>query len=233
MSEAKHTGNASFVVKADTPRTRVWDLPVRLFHWLLVSVILLSFITGNVGGNWLEWHMYSGFTALGLVLFRIVWGFVGSYHARFVNFVRGPATVLAYLRLLMSGAGRPSVGHNPLGALSVLALLTVVSVQALTGLFANDDIMLEGPYASRVSKHISDLLTNIHKLNSDLLLILIGLHVLAIAYYYFARKENLLKPMWSGVKSIAEASSPAPRPVWLAWLIAALVTAAVYLIVKK
>jgi cytochrome b len=228
--------DADLIAKKESQRLRVWDLPVRLFHWLLAILILVSFVTGNIGGNWLEWHMYSGFTLLGLVLFRIVWGFVDSYHARFVNFVRGPAAVLSYLRAIIAGTARPSIGHNPMGALSVLALLLSVALQAVTGLFANDDIMLEGPLASAVSKRASDLLTYIHKVNSNLLLALIALHVLAIAYYFFAKKENLLKPMITGVKQV-EAETPVvepePRTLWLATLIAATVAVAVYFIVKK
>ncbi len=218
---------------ASPPSTRVWDLPVRLFHWALAVVILFSYISGEIGGNWLEWHMYSGFTALGLVLFRVVWGFVGGYHARFANFVRGPVAVMTYLRALLAGNYQPTVGHNPLGAVSVLVLLLSVAVQAVTGLFANDDVMLEGPLASHVSKRTSDFLTGIHEVNSNLLLGLIALHIIAITYYWFAKKENLLKPMVTGVKPIAGQVPAAPRPVWLAWVVAVVVAAAVYLIVKK
>ncbi len=215
------------------PGTRVWDLPVRLFHWMLAVLILVLFVTGNLGGDWLEWHKRAGFAVLALVLFRVIWGVAGNYHARFVNFVRGPRSVAAYMKTLAAGTSKPFLGHNPLGALSVLALLAVVAVQAVTGLFANDDIMLEGPFASKVSKQLSDLLTKVHKLNSDLLLFLIALHVLAIAYYYFARKENLLTPMFTGIKNIVAESAEKPRPAWLAWVIAATAGMAVYLLVKN
>src|SRR5258706_11271525 len=120
---------------ASPPSTRVWDLPVRLFHWALAVVILFSYISGEIGGNWLEWHMYSGFTALGLVLFRVVWGFVGGYHARFANFLRGPGAGMTYLRAFLAGNFQPTVGHNPLGAVSALVLLLSVAVQAVTRLF--------------------------------------------------------------------------------------------------
>jgi cytochrome b len=225
------TGDAARVpaVRAST----IWDLPVRLFHWSLALLILILFITGNVGGNWMEWHMYAGFCALALVLFRIIWGFIGSHHARFRNFVRGPAGVIGYIRTLRAGTAKVSPGHNPLGALSVLALLGAVLLQACTGLFSNDDIMLEGPLAASVSKRISDFLTHVHHLNSDLLLGLIALHVLAIAWYYFAKKENLVRPMLTGIKNIADDAAQLPRPVWLAWLVAGLVAFAVYWAVKK
>ena len=215
------------------PGARVWDLPVRLFHWMLAVLILVLFVTGNLGGDWLEWHKRAGYAVLALVLFRVIWGAVGNYHARFVNFVRGPRSVAAYVKTLAAGTSQPSFGHNPLGALSVIALLAVVALQAVTGLFANDDIMLEGPFASRVSKQLSDLLTRVHKLNSDLLLFLIALHVLAIAYYYFARKENLLTPMFTGIKNIVAESAEKLRPAWLAWVIAAVAGMAVYLLVKN
>lgn len=213
--------------------TRVWDLPVRLFHWALAVLILVLFITGNLGGNWLEWHKRAGFTVLALLLFRVIWGLVGNYHARFVNFVRGPRRVAAYVKTLAAGTNKPFPGHNPLGALSVLALLVIVALQAVTGLFANDDIMLEGPFAAKVSKQVSDFLTRIHKLNADLLLFLIALHVLAIAYYYFVKKEDLLTPMFTGVKRLVSESAEMPRPPWLAWVIGAATGIAIYLLVKN
>lgn len=213
--------------------TRVWDLPVRLFHWSLSVLMLASFVTANIGGEWMEWHKRAGFAVLGLVAFRIIWGLVGSYHARFVNFVRGPRSVAAYVKSLVAGTSKPFPGHNPLGAISVLALLAVIAVQAITGLFANDDVMLEGPFAARVSKQLSDVLTRIHKLNADFLLFLIALHLLAIAYYYFAKKENLLTPMFTGVKHLVGDSVEAARPVWLAWLIGGAIGVAIFLLFKN
>ena len=213
--------------------TRVWDLPVRLFHWSLSVLMLASFVTANIGGEWMEWHKRAGFAVLGLVAFRIIWGLVGSYHARFVNFVRGPRSVAAYVKSLVAGTSKPFPGHNPLGAISVLALLVVIAVQAITGLFANDDVMLEGPFAARISKQLSDVLTRIHKLNADFLLFLIALHLLAIAYYYFAKKENLLTPMFTGVKHLVGDSVEAARPVWLAWLIGGAIGVAIFLLFKN
>ena len=216
-----------------TTRIRVWDIPVRLFHWLLVLLVITLFVTGKLGGNWLEWHRRAGFGVLGLVTFRILWGFVGSHHARFVNFVRGPSAVRAYARSVMHKHAPHTVGHSPLGALSVVTMLGLLLLQAVLGLFSNDDIMLEGPYASMVSKALSDQLTSLHKLNSNLILILIGLHIAAIAFYFFYRKENLVKPMISGDKFLkADAATPA-RPAWLAWAIAVCVAAAAYYLLRK
>ena len=222
-----------------TTLVQVWDLPVRLFHWLLVLLVVILFVTGKLGGNWLEWHRRAGFSVLGLVTFRILWGFVGSHHARFAKFMRGPKAVLEYAKSAKHKNSPQYAGHNPLGALSVVAMVVALLAQAVLGLFSNDDLMLDGPYASLVSKATSDLLTKLHKLNADLLLILIGLHLAAIAFAYFYKKENLLKPMITGKKSLptsaveAAHSQPQPRPAWLAWVIGACVAIATYAILNK
>jgi cytochrome b len=180
---------------------RIWDLPTRLFHWVLVLLVCFSIVSAKVGGNWIEWHMRSGYCILALVLFRIMWGFVGSHHARFVNFVRPPGIVLSYVRDLRNGSAATQAGHNPLGALSVIAVLLVLLLQASTGLFANDSIASEGPLARLVSSATSDRLTSIHKLDQYVIYILITLHLGAIAYYYFAKRENLVLPMLTGDKA--------------------------------
>jgi cytochrome b len=225
---------------------RVWDIPVRAFHWLLAFSVLMLFITGKLGGNWMEWHKKIGYFTLGLIVFRVVWGFIGSYHARFSNFVSGPGTVFAYARNLFSEKSVKYIGHNPMGGLSVLALLAAVGFQAVSGLFANDDIMLEGPYASMVSKAVSDQLTALHKQNSDLILILIGVHLSAIAFYAVFKQENLIEAMITGEKMIEDDSSKSnihghhgpkvaenARPVWFSWVVAIVVAIVVYLVTNK
>lgn len=183
-------------------RVSVWDLPTRLFHWLLVLLVTVSLITGNVGGlQGMDVHTLVGYAVLALVLFRVVWGFVGSRHSRFSDFVAGPRQILAYARGLLSGAHRQALGHNPLGGLSVLALLASLLVQAGTGLFANDDILVEGPLASRISKSLSDALTEVHEINATVLYVLIGVHLSAIIYYAIAHRENLVRPMITGWKA--------------------------------
>jgi cytochrome b len=179
-------------------KIRVWDLPIRVFHWLLVSCIIASFITVNIGGNAMQWHGYVGYCALTLILFRVCWGFVGSYHARFLNFIPSPKTLKEYLL----GQSTAVLGHNPFGSLSVLALLFSVGLQAVTGLFANDDIAFEGPFAKHVSNATVELLTSIHRINSTVLIILIALHLSAIFYYHRFKGENLVKPMLVGDKEI-------------------------------
>ena len=177
---------------------RVWDLPIRLFHWTLVICIVTSFITVNIGGNAMEWHALSGYCILTLIIFRICWGLLGSHHARFINFVPSPKELYQYL------TGKPSakLGHNPLGSLSVLAFILAIGVQAVTGLFANDQIAFEGPFAKYVSNSTVELLTSIHYFNKWVLLGLITLHISAILYYQKVKGENLVKPMLLGDKEI-------------------------------
>jgi cytochrome b len=177
---------------------RVWDLPIRLFHWLLVVGIVMSFITVKIGGNAMEFHARVGYCVLVLIVFRICWGLIGSHHARFINFVPSPKGLLSYL----SGKTKVGLGHNPLGALSVLALLFSVGLQALTGLFANDDIAFEGPFAKYVSNGTVELLTSIHHQNENILIALIVIHLCAILYYQKFKGENLIKPMLLGDKEI-------------------------------
>ena len=216
-------------------QVQIWDLPVRLFHWLLVLLVIALFVTGKLGGNWLEWHKRAGFSVLGLVTFRIIWGFAGSYHARFVNFLRSPKTMLTYVKSMANKNAPQYAGHNPLGAISVLAMLTALLAQAILGLFSNDDVMLEGPYAVFVSKALSDQLTGFHKLNGNFILVLIGLHLAAIAFAYFYKKENLILPMLTGVKQLSETGviSAQQRPAWRAWVIGACVALVTYLLFNK
>lgn len=216
-----------------TAPVRVWDVPVRLFHWLLVLLIIVMFVTGKLGGNWLEWHKRAGFSVLGLITFRILWGFIGSHHARFVNFLRGPEAVLAYIKCATRKDSPHHVGHNPLGALSVVTMLGVLLLQALMGLFANDDLMLEGPFAHLVSKAVSDQMTTLHKLNSTLILILIGVHLAAVAFAFFYKKENLVKAMVTGDKMLPASAATAPRPAWLAWVVGVCVAVATYALLGK
>ena len=181
-----------------TERIRLWDLPTRVFHWLLAILIVGAVITGNVGGSAIEWHGRIGLGILGLVVFRFVWGFIGSTYARFSRFIPTPSSIRAYLRGNWTG-----VGHNPLGALSVFALLALICIQVGTGIFSNDDIAFSGPLASLVDKALSDRLTGIHRLSINVLIALIALHLAAIAFYAWSRKDNLVKPMLNGWKDIA------------------------------
>lgn len=174
-------------------RLRLWDLPTRLFHWFLAALVVVACITGFKGGNGMDIHGKAGVAIVGLLAFRLVWGFVGSTYARFASFVRGPAAIRAYLLGEWRG-----VGHNPLGAFSVLGLLGLLALQTGTGLFGNDDIAFNGPLYSIVGKDTSDWLTGLHRKTLWLLLALVALHVAAIAFYVGVKKENLVKPMLTG-----------------------------------
>ena len=181
-----------------TQRIKLWDLPTRVFHWLLVIAVGAALITGNLGGAAIEWHGRIGLSIVGLLAFRVVWGLIGSSHARFSSFFPTPESIAAYLRGQWRG-----IGHNPLGALSVIGLLTLVALQLCTGLFGNDDIAFTGPLFNLVSKDLSDRLTGIHELTSNALIALIVLHLAAIAFYAHIKKDNLVKPMVTGYKDLA------------------------------
>lgn len=181
---------------------RVWDLPVRLFHWLLVALMAASITTGLVGGNAMLWHMRSGYAILALVAFRIAWGVVGSTTARFADFVYGPGRVIAFAGDLFSRRPAHYPGHNPLGGWMVLALVLAVLLQAGSGLFANDDIATEGPLYRYISKDLSDKLTGLHKLNIRILYGLVALHVAAVLYHWLWRHENLARAMFTGIKAL-------------------------------
>jgi len=181
----------------------VWDLPTRLCHWLLVAATTGAYFTGENGGNWLIWHERLGLVIVGLIAFRITWGFAGSTYARFANFVRGPAAIKAYLAGQWQG-----LGHNPLGALAVLGLLALVALQLGSGLFAqNDDTGFAGPFYALVSEHLGDIATRLHHKIFDLLAVLVGLHIAAIAFYTRVKKNNLVKTMLVGHKEVSAGES--------------------------
>jgi cytochrome b len=177
---------------------RVWDLPIRLFHWLLVLCITGSLISVNLGGNAIEWHAYFGYSILCLLIFRIIWGFVGSKHARFISFFPTRAAIVGYLQ----GKSPRFLGHNPIGALSVFALLFVLTVQATTGLFVDDEISFQGPLAKYVPNAVVSFLSEIHEGNQVVIYTLIAIHIAAIWFYKKYKGENLIKPMISGDKEI-------------------------------
>lgn len=188
---SKQTSNNADVVA--TSRVRVWDWPVRIFHWSLALLVGGAIVTAELGGNLMVWHGRCGILIVGLLVFRLVWGIAGSTYARFAQFFPTPARVRMYLRGQWHGAG-----HNPLGALSVFALLGLLAIQAGSGLFANDDIDFTGPLFNLVSQERSNWLTGWHHRVGDVLFWLVGLHVLAIFFYLFFKKKNLVKPMLTG-----------------------------------
>jgi cytochrome b len=212
----------------------VWDLPTRLFHWLLVALVAASFASGKIGGNAMLYHEWCGEAILVLLIFRVAWGVVGSSPSRFRTFLAGPSTVLRYANTLFRRDGDHHLSHNPLGGWSVMAMLLALLIQAGTGLFANDDIATEGPLYKWVSKAASDRLTSIHLFNQEVIIILVAVHVAAVLFHLIYKKENLITPMITGLKSW-EGSPKAemtPAPVWRAALAAAVAAGAVYFLVR-
>jgi cytochrome b len=210
----------------------VWDLPTRLFHWALVLLVIFSFVTEDIGGNAMHYHEWSGFTILGLLVFRIIWGVIGSKPSRFKSFLKAPATVLQYAAATFRRDPECLLTHNPLGGWSVAAMLVALSVQASTGLFANDDIATEGPLYKLVSKATSDALTEVHELNAGIIVALVVLHVAAVVFHLFYKHDNLLLPMITGVKPCAAVEPPGMRPHWMAVLVAAASAAGIYFLVR-
>lgn len=182
-------------------KIKVWDLPTRVFHWCLVVCVLGLFATAQIGGEAMAWHFRLGYTVLSLLSFRIAWGFVGGHWSRFSTFLYKPSTVLAYLR----GQHKPehTVGHNPLGALSVFSLLVFLFFQVLAGLFSDDEISNSGPLTALAPSAWVSLLTFYHAaVGKVIVLVLVVLHIGAVFYYRFKKKEDLISPMLTGYKSV-------------------------------
>lgn len=196
---------------AATRRVKLWDGPTRFFHWLLVAAVSTALFTGLKGGNAMDLHGKVGLGIGGLLVFRLVWGFAGNHHARFASFLPTPSSLQAYVRGQWRG-----VGHNPLGAVSVLAMLVLLSLQVATGLFGNDEIAFSGPLAERVSESLSLWLTSWHHRFANALYLLLGLHVAAIVFYRLVKKQDLVKPMVTGYKELEHPheTDAAPHARW-------------------
>ena len=191
--------------RAGARRFLLWDLPLRVFHWSLVAAVTTAIVTGELGGAWMPWHGRAGLAIVGLLVFRIVWGVVGSATSRFAHFAPSPSSVIAYLRGRWRG-----VGHNPLGALSVFALLGLLSLQAATGLFGNDDIAFAGPLNHLVDDGTGSRATGWHRLLADGLFVLLALHLLAVAFHVAVKRHRLIRPMITGLQDV-EAGMSLPR----------------------
>lgn len=191
----------------------VWDLPTRLVHWALAALVAFSWWSAQFGH--IRWHIWSGCTILALILFRLLWGFVGSSTARFSGFVRGPRTIRRYLRGEWAG-----VGHNPLGALSVIALLGATAIQVGLGLVAQDeDGLYLGPLSGLLSTAASNRARDIHGIFFYVLLALIALHLAAIFYYRVRIRKNLVRAMITGRAPLDPAAGPMrPGRAWAALL---------------
>lgn len=229
MAEEKRSAEGSRSVT-------VWDVAVRVFHWLLVLLIPFMWWSGTEKGAWMTYHFWAGYTILTLIVFRIIWGFVGGTHARFADFIYGPSAIIAYLKTLPSRTAAKFAGHNPLGGWSVVLMILSVAVQVGTGLFAYDETSgSEGPLAKLVRSDTSSLLTTIHKYNINVLVALIAVHISAVVYYLIYKKENLIGPMFNGRKNLPDAVASAPRRqggVVSALVVVLLVAVGVYFTVR-
>lgn len=197
-------------------KIRVWDLQIRLFHWTLVLLMVVSYFTGHWGGAWMKWHFWSGYAILTLLIFRIAWGVVGSTTARFSNFVKGPMEAFAHLRDLMGKHGPYDAGHNAMGGAMVVVLILAVLAQAGTGLFSadTDSGLVFGPLTKFASEALVNKLTAFHHLWINVLLALAALHVLAVFTYLVWKRHNLIGAMITGKKPIEDVvppGQPAPR----------------------
>lgn len=182
-------------------RVRIWDLPTRVFHIFLAIAVAGLFVTGEWGGNAMQWHFLLGYLVLILILFRLVWGVVGGHWSRFVNFVPRPSSLLTYVRSLRAKQATHSIGHNPLGALSVLGMLGVLLLQVGSGLMSDDEIANSGPWAALVPADWVSLATEYHSaIGKVLLIVLVCLHVATVLFYRRVKKDDLITPMLTGDK---------------------------------
>jgi cytochrome b len=209
----------------------VWDFPTRFFHWALVVLILLQYLSGEFGLLSMDWHFRLGYATLALIVFRVLWGFFGSSTSRFSGFVRGPVAVWRYTVALLQGRTQGAIGHNPLGGWSVLLMLASVALQAVTGLFSTDDLDTTAPLAARVSDATVKAMTRIHHWNRYALLLLIVLHLGAVLAHWVWRRDNLVAPMVHGKKRIEVTTPIRPASVWIALVLLAASAVAVWALV--
>lgn len=188
---------------------KIWDPVTRLWHWILAIVVITNWLLGEfMSFDTIRWHFYLGYTLLGLIAFRFLWGFVGPTPIRWHSLWPRPVAVLSYLRSLSSRKPSATAGHNPVGALSVLAILLVLTGQAVSGLFIeSDDFFESAPLVGYVSESISNSMTWWHHFLSNVLLALIILHLLAILFYRIWKREDLVRPMITGWKWVSSESS--------------------------
>ena len=206
------------------PRIVVWDLPTRLFHWLTVVLLAVLYITERL--NWMDWHIWAGYILLVLVIFRLIWGFVGSDTARFSRFIARPREALHHLRRVFHREPDTMVGHNPAGGWMVLLLLALLLVQCLSGIYANNDVANEGRWSEIVPAPISNAISDSHAWVWDVILAAVALHVVAIAAYAAVKRHNLLAPMVTGRKALPETCDyPRMSKLWVAGLVVVIAAA--------
>jgi len=217
---------------------KVWDWPLRLFHWLLVATLIFQYVTGEILDDAMQWHFYGGYFALGLILFRLIWGVWGSHYARFSQFIRSPLSVIAYFRNnnLKANQATEYLGHNPAGAYSLIAMLALVLSQAASGLFISDEIFSEGPYYGILGETWQSVADFVHHNGFNAILVIVAIHITAIIYYEVKHKQALTKAMLTGKKQSNQSTeTPAlsPAAFWFRFAISLfLVSGLMYLIIE-
>jgi cytochrome b len=199
---------------------RIWDWPTRIFHWSLASLVVALVITGNVGGNAMVWHFKCGYAVLSLIIFRFIWGFCGGHWSRWRQLTCTPALIRQYFKTSTPHAAY--LGHNPVGSLSVIAMMALLVLQVSTGLFSDDEISNAGPLVSLVSESRVSLATYWHKgFGKTIILLLVAVHLLAILWYFLKKKQNLTIAMLKGHKT-ADHPAPSSKDGPANWLLAVL-----------
>lgn len=208
----------------------IWDIPTRLFHWLLVIGFGLQWLTGRFLDDAIDWHFYIGYSLLGLILFRIIWGFVGTQYAKFTQFLSSPKAAIHYSKTLHKKQSPVHATHNPLGGWVVVIMLFLIGLQAISGLFVSDEIFSEGPYYSVASSNVKDAMAFIHFNLFDVLIGIAALHILAVLVYQLYKKQHLIQAMFHGKKSVDAVGITSSKLI-LAIFIACLVGVGVYILV--
>lgn len=217
-----------------TKKVLVWDLPLRLFHWLFASTILMLWLTAELGSDFIDYHMQLGYFALGLIIFRILWGLIGPKHARFSQFIPSPTALINYIKQSKQGNAPHYAGHNPLGSLMVILMIVLILMQAVSGLFIDDDVYSSGPYYGLMSNGFEKVMSFIHHNVFDFIIAAIVLHLGAIFYYWRVKKQNLVLPMITGKKPADKVNNEDKIPhskIPLAIIVVALTITFVYWLV--
>jgi cytochrome b len=191
---------ASESLSPETKRlpVRVWDQSVRIFHWSIVCLVIAAYVTSRY--NWITWHVRLGQLTLTLLIFRILLGFWGSDTARFRRFLVRPSGALVYVRRFFSNAGSTYVGHTPGGGWMVIALILVLSMQVLTGLYAYNDVARVGPLFGIFSGDTSNMFVSLHGLLFKILMTFVTIHIAVIALYRIVKRQDLVRPMATGIQ---------------------------------
>ncbi|WP_158972387.1 cytochrome b/b6 domain-containing protein [Paraglaciecola sp. L3A3] len=210
----------------------VWDLPVRLFHWILAICLVTQWFTAEVIEDAMDFHFYLGYFILGLIIFRLIWGFIGTKYAKFSSFIAGPKAMFAYIKALMNKQDTSTIGHNPVGGLMLPLVLLLVGIQATTGLFTSDDVVHSGPYYGTVSDSLQSIMQWLHHQTFSFLWIFIAVHILVICWYKFALKHDLIRPMLHGKKMVTEQQAIANSQLLKAIIVMIVVAVFVYWLVE-